>query len=143
MPETVISKYPYILATVATRREGFTRDQFREHNETIYAPLLKKTAGKAHPLTWTRRYHVEDGEGPMGVPRMIIGTDDGLDWDCFGEMTFVDELHYQQFITFMHSDSAVPVLEEEEKFCDAANTKLIVMRREVSIGERAQVQKLD
>jgi hypothetical protein len=43
----------------------------------------------------------------------------------------------------MHSDIAVPILEEEEKFCDAANTKLIVMRREVSIGERAQVKKLD
>lgn len=43
----------------------------------------------------------------------------------------------------MHSDDAMPVLDEEEKFCDAANTKLIVMRREVSIGERAQVHKLD
>lgn len=43
----------------------------------------------------------------------------------------------------MNSDIAAPIIEEEEKFCDAANTKLIVMRREVSIGERAQVQKLD
>lgn len=43
----------------------------------------------------------------------------------------------------MHSDIAGPILEEEEKFCDPANTKLIVMKREVSIGERAQVQKLD
>lgn len=57
--------------------------------------------------------------------------------------TFADELHYQQFITFLHSDIAVPVLDEEEKFCDAPNTKLIVMRREVSLGERAQVQKLE
>lgn len=43
----------------------------------------------------------------------------------------------------MNSDDAGPILEEEEKFCDAANTKLLVMRREVSIGERAQVHKLD
>lgn len=43
----------------------------------------------------------------------------------------------------MHSDIAIPVLEEEEKFCDAPNTKLLVMRREVSIGERAHVQKLE
>lgn len=57
--------------------------------------------------------------------------------------TFADELHYQQFIAFMHSDIAVPILEEEENFCNPANTKLIVMRREVSIGDRAQVQKLD
>jgi len=55
--------------------------------------------------------------------------------------TFADELHCQQFITFLQSDIAVPVLEEEEKFCDAANTKLLVMRREVSLGERAEVQK--
>lgn len=86
MPETVISKYPFILATVATRKEGLTLEQFRHHNETIYAPLLKKIAGKAHPLTWTRRYHVAEGEGPMGIPRLLLGTDDGMDWDCFGEM---------------------------------------------------------
>jgi hypothetical protein len=43
----------------------------------------------------------------------------------------------------MNSDDAAPILEEEEKFCDAPNTKLIVMRREVSVGERADVQKLE
>lgn len=43
----------------------------------------------------------------------------------------------------MHSDAAVPLVEEEEKFCDAPNTKLLVMRREVSTGERAEVQKLN
>lgn len=86
MPETVISKYPYILATIATRKEGLTRDQFREHNENFYVPLLKKVAGKAHPLTWVRCYHIADGHGPMGVPRVIIGTGDTVDWDCFGEM---------------------------------------------------------
>jgi hypothetical protein len=59
------------------------------------------------------------------------------------QQTFADELHYQQFITLINSEMAEPVLSEEEKFCDAANTKLIVMRREVSIGERAQVQKLE
>ena len=86
MPETVISKYPYVLATVATRKEGLTRKQFWEHNEKIYVPLLKKTIGKVHPLTWTRRYHIDDDECPTGIPRQILGTTDGLDWDCFGEM---------------------------------------------------------
>ncbi|KAJ4382604.1 hypothetical protein N0V86_001826 [Didymella sp. IMI 355093] len=143
MPETVLTKYPIVLATAATRKEGLTRKQFWEHNESIYVPLLKKTAGKVHPLTWTRRYHIDDDECPLGVPRQIIGTSDGLDWDCFGEMTFADELHYQQFIAFMNSDNAAPIIEEEEKFCDAPNTKLIVMRREVSVGERADVQKLE
>ena len=79
-----MSKYPFILATVATRKEGITREQFRYHNETHYAPLLREVAGAAHPLTWTRRYHVEDGEGPAGVPRVLIGSDDALGWDCFG-----------------------------------------------------------
>jgi hypothetical protein len=55
----------------------------------------------------------------------------------------VDELHYQQFITFIHSEHAEPVLDEESKFSKPELTKLIVMRREVSIGERAQVVKLD
>ncbi|KAL6706011.1 hypothetical protein ACN47E_006113 [Coniothyrium glycines] len=142
MPETVISKYPFILATVATRKEGVTREEFRNHNETHYVPLLKKIAGAVHPLTWTRRYHVQEGEGPAGVPRVLIGSDDALDWDCFGEMTFADELHCQQFITLMHSDTVESILEEEAKFADPVKTKLIVMRRDVSIGERAQVQKL-
>lgn len=86
MPETVISKYPFILATVATRKEGLTREEFRNHNETHYVPLLKKCAGAAHPLTWTRRYHVDDSEGPAGIPRVLIGSDEGMDYDCFGEM---------------------------------------------------------
>jgi hypothetical protein len=86
MPDTVITKYPFVLVTMATRKEGITREEFRHHNETIYAPLLKQCMGKAHPLTWTRRYHVEEGEGPKGIPRIIFGTDDGMDWDCFGEM---------------------------------------------------------
>ena len=89
MPNTVISKYPFILVTVATRKEGMTRKQFWEYNETIYAPLLKKLAGVFHPLAWARRYHVDDDEGPTGVPRHILGTPDGLDWDCFGEMVRV------------------------------------------------------
>jgi hypothetical protein len=129
------TKYPFILTTVATRKEGITRAEFQHHNEEIYAPLLKKVAGKLHPLAWTRRYHVDDSECPIGVPRLLIGGDDGLDWDCLGEMTFEDELHYQQFIALMHSDTAVPMLEEEEKFADPTKTKLIVMRRGISIRE--------
>jgi hypothetical protein len=129
------TKYPFILTTVATRKEGMTRAQFQRYNEEIYAPLLKKVAGKLHPLAWTRRYHVDDSECPIGIPRVLIGGDDGLDWDCMGEMTFEDELHYQQFIAFMHSDAATPVLEEEEKFADPGKTKLIVMRRAISIRE--------
>lgn len=41
----------------------------------------------------------------------------------------------------MHSDEAEPALEEEGKFAIPEKTKLIVMRREVTIGERATVQK--
>lgn len=99
MPETVISKYPFILATVAIRKEGLTPKQFWEHNETIYAPLLKKLAGIAHPLAWARRYHVGDDEGPTGVPKYILGNADGLDWDCFGEMVRVRSAEYRTKLT--------------------------------------------
>ena len=129
------TKYPFVLTTVATRKEGITRADFQRHNEEIYAPLLKKVAGKLHPLAWTRRYHVDDSECPTGIPRVLIGRDDGLEWDCLGEMTFEDELHFQQFIAFMHSDAAVPVLKEEEKFADLEKTKLIVMKRESTMRE--------
>ena len=133
MPQT--TTYPYILTTVATRKEGVTPAEFQRHNEELYAPLLKKTAGKLHPLAWTRQYHVDDSECPTGVPRVLIGTAEDMDWDCMGVMTFADELHYQQFIAFMHSDDAVPILTEEEKFADPGKTKLIVMKRGVSTRE--------
>jgi hypothetical protein len=42
----------------------------------------------------------------------------------------------------MNTDAAEPVLEEEGKFADPEKTKLMVMRREHTLGERAQVQKL-
>ena len=129
------TEYPFILTTVATRKEGITRAEFRRHNEELYAPLLKKLAGKFHPLAWTRRYHVDDSECPTGIPRVLIGGDDGLDWDCLGEMTFEDELHLQQFIAIMHSDAGVLILKEEEKFADPGKTKLLFMRRGISIRE--------
>lgn len=43
----------------------------------------------------------------------------------------------------MHSEVAEPMLEEESKFAIPEKTKLIVMRRDVTVGERAQVQKHD
>lgn len=132
---TTATIYSYILTTVATRKEGVTRAEFQRHNEEFYVPLLQKTAGKLHPLAWTRQYHVDDAECPTGVPRVLIGTAEDMDWDCMGEMTFEDELHYQQFIAFMHSDDAVPILTEEEKFADPGKTKLIVMKRQVSTRE--------
>ncbi|PSN71533.1 hypothetical protein BS50DRAFT_570874 [Corynespora cassiicola Philippines] len=126
------TKYPFLLVTVACRKEGMSREEFRRHNEEIYAPLLRKIAGKVHPLAWTRTYHVTDGEGPTGIPPLLIGSEDGLDWDCFGEMTFEDELHYQQFITFINSDAASAIMEEEGNFADTSKTKLVVMRRAVT-----------
>jgi hypothetical protein len=138
MPHTILAKtstYPYILTTVATRKEGVSHAEFYRHNEEIYAPLLKKTAGKVHPLSWTRHYHVDDSECPIGVPRVLIGSDDGMEWDCMGTMAFEDELHLQQFIAFMHSDAAIPVLEEEGKFVDIEKTKLLFMKKQVSVQE--------
>ena len=127
------SKYPIMLTTIATRKEGTTRAAFYEHNETHYAPLLKKKAGKVHPLAWNRMYHVDESELPMGLTRLLIGNnssaDEVVDWDCMGQMVFEDELHLQQFITFMHSEEALEVLAEEEKFTDASKTKLLVMKR--------------
>lgn len=43
----------------------------------------------------------------------------------------------------MHSEGAEAILEDEENFCNTALTKVIVMRRGVTLGERAEVQKLD
>lgn len=86
--KTVLTNYPFILAVFTTRKEGLTREQFQTHQETIYVPLLQRTSGKTHPLAWSRRYHIGDDECPTGVPHQLIGTMEGLDWDCVGEMTF-------------------------------------------------------
>jgi hypothetical protein len=127
------SKYPITLVTLATRKEGVTRAAFHEHNETLYAPLLKRKAGKVHPVAWNRIYHVDESELPIGLSRLLIGSsssaDEVFDWDCMGQMTFEDELHLQQFITFMHSEEALEVLAEEEKFADPTKTKLLVMKK--------------
>jgi hypothetical protein len=132
MPDT---KYPFILTTIAVRREDVTPAEFQRHNEEFYVPLMQKLAGKVHPLKWVRRYHVDDSEIPLGMPRVMLGGEECLnwvDWTCFGEMTFEDELHCQQFLAFIQSDDAVPLVEEEEKFVDAEKTKVILMKRTVS-----------
>ncbi|KAF1979426.1 hypothetical protein BU23DRAFT_595288 [Bimuria novae-zelandiae CBS 107.79] len=137
MLDTIITKYPFVIVTTVTRKPGLTREQFRHHLETAYAPLVKKVTGNLHPLTWTRRYHIDDGEGPKGLPRVLVGVDDNLA-DCFSEMTFVDELHCQQFLAFMHTKDAEPLLEEEAKFADMEKMKIIIMRREYSFREEIQ-----
>ncbi|KAG9192750.1 hypothetical protein G6011_11484 [Alternaria panax] len=132
---TKTSAYPYVLTTIATRKEGVSRAGFHRHNEEIYAPLLKKITGKVHPLSWTRYYHVDDSECPVGISRVLIGGDDGMDWDCIGTMAFEDELHLQQFIAFMHSDEAMPALEEEGKFAEPTKTKLIFMKEGTNVRD--------
>ncbi|KAF2449962.1 hypothetical protein P171DRAFT_517561 [Karstenula rhodostoma CBS 690.94] len=141
MPDKAIPLYPFIIGVEATRKEGTTRKQFRDHYETFYVPLLKKLVGKTHPLTWTRRYNLEEGEGPFGVPKLLIGTDADMGWDCYSEMTFADELHCQQFITLMHSDEVEPMLEEERKFTEPEKLRMIVLRRDITIDDSARAER--
>ncbi|EOA85205.1 hypothetical protein ACJQWK_06435 [Exserohilum turcicum] len=131
------TKYPVVLTALTRRKEGTTIEEFLDYNENVFAPLVKKIAGKVYPLSWSRHYHVEDSECPMGLTRILVGSnvDESMDWDVIGEMLFEDELHLQQFITFLHSDAALEIFEEEAKFIDQSKKKMVVMKRAVTFRD--------
>jgi hypothetical protein len=65
----------------------------------------------------------------------MLGADDTqhwMDWSCFTEMTFEDELHFQQFLAFIYSDASAPLIELEHTFVVAEKTKVVLQKRTIS-----------
>lgn len=125
---------PYAFVQLVSRKEGLTLAEFKDHFENKFAPLMKEICGPLFPLTWVRRYIAQEANeeqkkpGPMGLPALLIGRHEDIGWDSFSEMTFQDELHFQQYFALINEqEPAEKLLAEEKKFSDINKLKFIVM----------------
>ncbi|KAF2649700.1 hypothetical protein K491DRAFT_668475 [Lophiostoma macrostomum CBS 122681] len=134
---------PYAIALFVSRKPGVSIGEFKDHWENKHIPLLKSIVGKAFPLTHTRRYvaRVESGAGdragvtpashrraPSAAPVVLGGDKNEVTWDGFAELVFRDELHFQQFFALVNeSEAAARIQQDEERFADASNFKVVVI----------------
>ncbi|KAJ4356567.1 uncharacterized protein N0V89_004601 [Didymosphaeria variabile] len=128
------------LICLFSKREDLTFNEFREAMETRFVPLLEKLTGPLFPLTYSRRYIAADGNarerhrsGPLGLPSLIVGEAESITWDALIEATFEDDLHLQQFMSFINeSEAAEELMECESSFSDSGRLRIIVMENNVS-----------
>jgi hypothetical protein len=114
-----------------TRRPDFTPAQFKSYMEEIHVPILKEIMGGHYPTTYTRRYVERVGSGAgdrLGAsvasrrnslpdaPVVLVGLPQDLGWDMMGELLYFDQLHLQQSLATINSDSAQRVKDDEENF---------------------------
>lgn len=125
---------PYAFVQLISRKEGTTLPVFKDHMENKFAPLMKRLTGPLFPLTWVRRYIAWEGtdeqrkEGHLGLPALLIGRHEEIGWDCISEMTFQDELHFQQYFALVNEEGpAEQLLAAEREFSDINKLKFIIM----------------
>lgn len=125
---------PYAFIQLVSRKEGMSVTDFKDRFENVFAPLMKEICGPVFPLKWVRRYiahsDIDDlnKPGPLGLPSLLVGRREEIGWDCLGEMTFQDELHFQQYFARVNEEGpAERLLAAEKTFSDINKLKFLIM----------------
>lgn len=138
----------YTIVLFVSRKPGLSIADFKEHWEDKHVPLLKSVAGRAFPLSHTRHYvaRVESGAGERAgvtsasgrrasaaAPVVLVGNEEDVAWDGYAELTFRDELHFQQFFALVNDPEAADrIQQDEERFSDPSKFKVVVLGETIS-----------
>lgn len=88
---------PVTLGITCFRLPSLNPEEFKVYYETKHVPLIKSLIdGDATPLSYRRNYL---NRTPDGGPALIRGDAAKVDWDCFVEITFTDDEHFQKYMT--------------------------------------------
>jgi hypothetical protein len=80
--------------------------------------------------------------GSLGLPALLVGLREEIGWDCLSEMTFHDELHFNQYFALINEETpAERLMHEERLFSDITKLKFIIM--EAWTDENEHVTKRD
>ncbi|KAF2122410.1 EthD domain-containing protein [Lophiotrema nucula] len=135
------SSMVYPLVLFVARKLKVSPAEFREHWENKHVPLSKSIASRTFPLSHTRRYIGRGGDGitaKAGVstgigttsdtPAVLVGRPEEIEWDGYAELTFRDELHFQQFFAKVNeSEAAARIQEDEARFSDSTKFKVVIV----------------
>ncbi|KAI2611762.1 EthD domain-containing protein [Hypoxylon fragiforme] len=131
----------YTILFFATRKAGTTPEQFREHYETKHMPLFRELAGEHVHLKHTTRYiqrtqgHAEGTTRNATTPAQVIqGTQADFDYDAIAEITHKDAAAFQAMAEHIHAPERwAKIVEDEERFLDRAQSKVVVVGEHVSV----------
>jgi uncharacterized protein (TIGR02118 family) len=102
------------IVMLVRRKDGISREAFREHYENIHAPLAMSVLPTLR--AYTRNY-----------PEMhLVGQEPGF--DAVTELWFDDEASWQESIAVAQSEKGKALAEDEETFIDRAATVAMVAR---------------
>ncbi|KAI1302259.1 EthD domain-containing protein [Xylaria venustula] len=131
----------YSVLLFTYRKPGTTPSQFKSHYEMQHMPLVRSLAGATFPLSHTRRY-LHRSEHPDGTTTtttttarnrltpatVLIGSQEDLDYDAFGELTFKNEAAFQSsFARFREPGIQVKLAADEEMFLDRARSSVVTL----------------
>lgn len=129
-----------------TRRPDFTPQQFRDHMESKYLPIVKEVMGPHSPQSTTLRYIERCGSGfgdRLGatlaskyknhpdLPVCLVGYPKDLGWDAMVEMSFKDDLHLMQGYAATNSAEGQKIRDAEDEFTVPDAMKVVLMDRSV------------
>jgi uncharacterized protein (TIGR02118 family) len=90
---------------VLRRKQGMSPEEFREHYETVHAPLtLECLPG----IVEYRRLYVNHGTSPFGHP------DAELDFDVITEVTFASREAYDEAMLAMRDERLAGLLRDDQ-----------------------------
>ena len=136
-----------------TRRADFTPEQFREHMESIYLPIVKEVMGPHSPSTTTllgqnvNTYGVGFGDrlgatlaskykNHPDLPVCLVGYPKDLGWDAMVEMSFKDDLHLMQGYAATNSAEGQRIRDAEDAFTVPDAMKVVLMDRSMVTESR-------
>lgn len=112
------------LLVLTARCPDLTPDQYKDHYQNVYIPLLRRLLGDAFPLTQERNYIPRSADGSVEA---LIGTGDGA-YDCITVSVFADAEHLQRALAESNDIEKKAEREEDEaKFLDMTKTKIMIV----------------
>jgi len=117
---------PLTVIIYATRKQGMTPADFKQHYEESHVPLVKSIAGNHFPKSHTRFYvqrtHTGDPNDKTNEAypaTVFVGGQEAFDYDAYAELVFEDMPALQQFMgCCMEPEAAKKIAADEEKFLE-------------------------
>jgi hypothetical protein len=114
---------PYSVLCLTRRRPDLTFAEYKNHYETVHAPMVTRLLSPHAPDTYVRHYIDHSDETAF-----YVGKPEEVEYDCCAVFTYKDKAAWQLGLTRFYSpDLQGPVTADEEKFLDRSCTKLVVV----------------
>lgn len=98
---------PFKTLLILHRNPSLTPQEFKNHFETVHAPLLRSCAGLHFPLEYRRVYIQRSAATDLSTSSdacpaaVLVGEQADFSFDALVELTFENEKHMQEYVGAM------------------------------------------